>query len=442
MKRTTLILLLAAAVFGVVVYFLEIREGKPRDETTTETKKPAFTFTRSDVAAITVIRAGQSVTIDDHDGKWVISQPVNALADESTIDSLVSSLTSARIERVLPAEPEKMRDFGLEEPRVIVEVKLKSGEEHRLRVGEKDFSELSVYALLDEAPDVAILGSSVLTSSDKSLDDLRDRAVLGVSQFDVKSLTLKNENGEIELDKTDGKWSIKRPIDAPADESEVSSLISDATSAKATEFVADAQPDPAKYGIDKPKITLTAKLNDGSERVLTLGSKVDDNHYARNSDRPQIVKIDSDLYEKLNVKLAKLRDKQILKVDKEELTRIEIKNPNLTLVAEKDKDKDKWLIKSPADKKDKEARTTKLLDPLETKATEVLDAAPASAKAKLAKPAVEVQVTDKSGKTTSLSISSADGDDVYVSVKGRPGVYKVGKQMLDDLSFKIADVVD
>ena len=224
-----------------------------------------------------------------------------------------------------------------------------------------------------------------------------------------------------------------------ADEAEVSSLLSEVSSAKASDFVAET--DPAKYGLDKPRITLTAKLNDGSQRVLSLSSKIDENYYARNSDRPQILKIDSALYEKLNVKLSKLRDKQIVKLNKDELTRIEIKNPNLTLVAEKDKD-NKWIIKSPADKKDKEARSNKLLDPFETKATEVLDVAPSSAAAKLAKPAVEVRFTDKSGKITVVTISSADGDDAYVRVKDRAGVYKVGKQLLEDLSFKIADVVE
>jgi hypothetical protein len=440
MKRNTLILVAIAAALAVAVYFLEIKEGKPRDEpTSTPTTRAAFSFISADIATLIVNRAGQSTTVEDHDGKWLISQPVNAAADQSAVDSLVSALTGAKVERDLPADQEKMKSYGLEEPAVTIEIKLKSGEEHRVSLGEKDFSGLSVYALLDEAPGVALLPASILTSSDKSVDDLRDRSVLGLSQFDISSLSLKNENGQIELGKDDGKWAIKSPMSIAADETEVSSLLSEVSSAKATDFVADT--DPAKYGLDKPKITLTAKLNDGSQRVLSLSSKVDENYYARNSDRPQILKVDSSLYDKLNVKLSKLRDKQIVKLNQDELTRIEIKNPNLTLTAEKDKD-NKWIIKSPTDKKDKEARSNKLLDPLETKAIEVLDAPPTSASATLAKPAVEVRLTDKSGKITVLTVSSADGNDAYVRVKDRTGVYKVGKQMLDDLSFKIADVVE
>jgi len=99
------------------------------------------------------------------------------------------------------------------------------------------------------------------------------------------------------------------------------------------------------------------------------------------------------------------------------------------------------MIKEPSDKKDKEAQSSKFLDPIEsTRATEVLDKPSASISAKLGKPAVEARFTDKSGTTTTVRISAADGDDVYVRVDGKPEVFKVKKQLLDDLSFKAADV--
>ena len=46
----------------------------------------------------------------------------------------------------------------------------------------------------------------------------------------------------------------------------------------------------------------------------------------------------------------------------------------------------------------------------------------------------------KDGKIVEVKVSSADGDNAYVSVKGRSEVFKVRKRMLDDLSFKAADL--
>jgi len=180
-------------------------------------------------------------------------------------------------------------------------------------------------------------------------------------------------------------------------------------------------------------------LQGSGERGLFVGSKTEDDYYAKSSDRAEVFKITQSLYDKLNVKVSALRDKQIIKLDKDALSNLRVNNSNTPLVEEKDKD-GKWMIKEPAAKKDKEASTFKIFSALEIKAAEVLDKPGASVSGKLSHPAVEVNLTDKDGKTTVLKVSSADGDDVYVQVESRPGVYKVKKQMLDDLSFKADDI--
>src|SRR5215471_10141744 len=339
MKKNTLILLVMAAAIGVAVYFLEIKPGKPRDEKSDESK-PAFAFKREDISSISITRSGQSVTLQDTDGKWTISQPLTAQANQSAVDSLVSSLTSAKIERTLTPSGEEMKSFGLEEPAVTVEIKLKSGETQNLKMGSKDFSGLSAYAQIGDSKDVALMPASVLTNSDKSLNDLRDKAILGASQFDIKSISLTNEHGQIALAKDGGDWTLKKPFEAGVESTEMNSFLSEVTSAEAEEFVSESADDLAKYGLDKPKINLTAQLNDGSEKTLIVGVK-DDNHYAKASTRPEIIKIGVGLYDKLNIKPSELRTKEILKLDKDNLSQIEIKNPNMKLVAEKSGDK--WV---------------------------------------------------------------------------------------------------
>jgi hypothetical protein len=436
MKRSTLILLLLAAAIGVAVYFLEIKPGKPRDEKTDESK-PAFAFKREDIASISITRTGQTVVVEDADGKWAIAQPLTAQANQSAVDSLVNSLTSAKIERSLSPSADEIKSFGLEEPSVTVEIKLKSGDTQTIKLGSKDFSGLSAYARIGDSNDVALVPASVLTDADKSLDDLRDKAIFGASQFDIKSISLTNEHGQMSLVKEGGEWELKKPFEAGVETTEMNTLLSEVTSAQALEFVSETADDLAKYGLDKPKITLTAQLNDGSERSISAAEK-DENYYAKASARSQIFKISSSLYDKLNTKASELRNKEMFKLDKENLSKIEIKNPNLKLIAEKSGDK--WTIKEPADKKDKDAPAFRVINPFETKAEEILESPSSEARSKLAKPAVEAKLTYKDGKVVEVKVSSADGDNAYVSVKGRTEVFKVKKQMLDDLSFKAADL--
>jgi hypothetical protein len=439
MKRSTLLLLLAAVVGGVLIYFLEIKPGKPRDETP-ETAKEAFSFKREDITAVTVTRGGETIAMENQDNKWLVKSPVNAAADDSALNSLIGDLVSARVEREFPSpSADALKEYGLTQPAVKLEIKLKDGKTRTVELGGKDPLGSSVYAKLDGSPNVSVLAASLLTSADKPLNDWRDRTVLGATQYDITSLKVTNENGSLELGKKDAEWAITAPVAGPAEDSEVNSLISDLTSAKAAEIVSDTADDLAKYGLDKPKVSATAKLNTGSEKALLVGSKVDDKYYAKASDSPRIVKIESSLYDKLNVKLGALRSKQFVKLNRDEVTRFEMKNSNGKLVVVK-KD-DKWLVVEPADKKDKEAQTFKLFTPFESKATEVVDKPTAAMNAKLAKPAAEFRLTDKNGKTTVVKVSEADGDDIYIRVEGRSEIYKLGKAMLEGFNFKIEDAI-
>src|SRR5215475_4697458 len=422
MKRNTLILLLIAAVAIVAIYFIEVRPGKPRDEAP-DKSRPAFKFNREDVTSVSIVRKGQTaVNLENQNNKWVIAQPISAAADESALNSLVGSIVSARIENEFAPSGGDLKQYGLAEPAVKLEIKLKNGETHRVEIGSKDQFDTSAYVKIDGSQNVATVSSGLLTNADKSINDLRDRSVLGATLYELSSVKLVNEDGSYELEKKEGEWKIKSSSDAPADDTQVNNMLSELGGARATEIVSENADDPAKYGLDKSKISITARLTAGAERTVSIGSKVDENYYAKVSDRPQIIKVEKSFYDKINTKLATLRSKQFVKLNRDELTKVYVKNSNVTLVAEK-KD-DKWLVTEPADKKDKEASTFKIFTPLETQATDVIDKPTGAIAGKLAKPAVEVRLTDKKGKTTILKISSADGEDVYVRVEGRPEIYK------------------
>lgn len=442
MKRSTLILLLAALVGGILIYFLEIKPGKPRDEEP-KVAKEAFSFKREDIVGVAVTRGGETINMEAADNKWLIKSPVNATADDTALNSLIGDLVTARIEREFASpSADAVKEYGLDSPAVKLEIKLKDGKTHRIELGGKDPLGSSVYAKLDGSSNITVLGASLLTSADKPLNDWRDRAILGATQYEIASLKLTNENGGFELGKKDADWVITSPVSGAAEESEVNSLLTDITSAKATEIVSETADDLAKYGLDKPKITATAKLSTGGEKGIQVGSKIEESYYAKtvaDAGSAQIFKIDSALYDKLNVKLAALRSKQFVKLDRDGLTRFELKNSNGKLVAVK-KD-DKWIVVEPADKKDKEAQTFKLFTPFESKASEVIDKPTAAMTAKLAKSPIEVRLTDKNGKTTVVKFSEADGEDIYIRVDGRPELYKVGKMMLEGLNFKIEEAI-
>jgi hypothetical protein len=430
---------LVAGLAGIAVYYFEVKPGTARDEEP-DKSKPLFSFNRDEIAAISITRGAETINLELQENKWLIKQPVNSAADETAMNQLVATLGNARIDSEFPASGDQLKQYGLAEPPVKLEIKLKNGRVDKLDLGGKDPLGTSAYGRLNGSPNVAMLPIGVFSSSDKSLNDFRDRSLLNANQYELSSLKVSNPNGGFELAKKDNDWVIKSPLEAPAEDTEVNNLLTEVTTAKYAEIVSETGEDAGKYGLNNSKIKFTVQTAAGTERTILVGSKVDDKYYAKIADRPQIVKIETSLYDKLNTKISTLRSKSFVKFNREEIATVQITNANVTLIAGKN-DAGKWVVKEPADKKDKEVYVFKLFDPVENRATEIIDKPSGAIAAKLAKPAAEVRLTAMDGKVTVVKVSQPEGDSVYVGVEGKPEIYKVNKSMLDSLNFKIEDAL-
>lgn len=440
MKKGTWILLLVALALGAYVYFYELPKGTPRDAPKDETK-PAFSFAAEDVASVSLTRGDARILFERKNDEWVITQPVSTRADQGAASSIASGIAEARVSRTLPGSPDKLTSYGLNQPAVTLEVTLKSGAKHSLRLGSKDFSGSYVYAQRGDSKDIVLLPNSLLASADKPLAELRDRAVLNFSQWDVTAIRLNNRAGRFRLEKQGDEWHILEPRPLLADSSEVSSLLSQVSSARLKEVVAEAAEKPAQYGLERAAVSLTVRTDKGDERTLAIGGKKGEAYYARDHSRSMVFLVAPDLVKQLDVSLAKLRDKRILRLDSEQMTRIELRTQQLRFVCEKNPD-GKWIVREPPDHKDKEAMPSRIFNAVEfARADEVFDVPPAGAASRLRKPAVELALTNKEGKVIRLAVSAAEKESVYVGTSAGPIVFKAGKSLLDDLNLKAADLV-
>src|SRR4030095_12607795 len=93
-----------------------------------------------------------------------------------------------------------------------------------IELGAKDPIGLSAYAKIDGSQKVALIPVNLLNDSDKSLNDLRDRLVLGATRYELSSFKIVNEGGSYELEKKDSDWNIKSPVAGLADEGQVSKI--------------------------------------------------------------------------------------------------------------------------------------------------------------------------------------------------------------------------
>jgi hypothetical protein len=438
-RKSTLFVLLAAIALGAAVYYFDWRRSqKENEKPSADGDKVAYSIQPQDVSSLTIARPGNSTEpalhFEKRSGIWQITQPIETRADQFSLEGIVNSLSSARIAQTEPGTPDRLKVFGLDPPAVFIEFQIQSGAKHTLALGNKDFTGISVYAVVDAAKDVALLPESLLVSTSKGLQDLRDKNVLHIVSGEVVSFDLKNSSGQISATKEKDEWNFKKPAEFRGDQDKVDALLSALGSAKMNGIASETPNNLAKYGLANPAITFTA-VDGGKSSTLLVGKKEDSQYFARDTSRPTIFRIDEDLYKKLAQSSGDLRDKKLAHFDPASINHVEIHNSSGTFICTRKSERD-WTIDAPADQKGKSPEISKVFLPLEQAvAEEVFDQPSADLRAKLAKPAFEAILTDKSGKKLTVQISGESGGFVYARTSDSPAIYKFNKQILTDLSF-------
>jgi hypothetical protein len=310
-KSTLLVVLLAAALGGAVWYF-EFKREKPAEDAAAASK-PLFSFKQEEVTALTLTRGGETLRVEKRGATWRITQPVDASADEGAVDGLLGSVSFARISKTIavmpPGSAYALKAFGLDAPAVALEMKLKSGAAHRLRLGAKDFTGSNVYGLVDSEPNVALLPADVLRSADKPVLEFRDRRIAVFDEANLVRMRVKNEHGTLVATKNaEGKWIVSEPAAMKGREVETERMFNALREARADAILESPTPaDNARLARPSVEVELAAK--DGSATKVEFSAGKDD-VYARSGKGPMLFKVARTTLDTLNFNPADVVKKE------------------------------------------------------------------------------------------------------------------------------------
>lgn len=435
MKRSTGIVFLLALALAAFVYFYDVKRKPASEASSSESSKPAFSLTSSDVKQIKIQRAGTTMNFERKSDGWYMTQPRSLRADGSALDGLTSTLSFVTVDRTFPATPDALNSFGLKDPTVIVDFTLNNGASHELRLGSKDFSASSIYALIDEGKQISLMPNSIYNSVDKSPDDFRDKSLTTVATGDASFFDLVNSSGEVSGAKKDNSWTLSKPRPVPGDRAKIDALLGAVATGQITKFVSDTNASLAKYGLDNPAVRFQAKLSDGKALQLDVGKKDGSAFYARDLSHPGVFEINDNLYSILSDKYIDLRDKQITHLMPDDVTRADVRNLNGMFACVKGSGSGLVLEQSGDKKTDAPSCPDFIGELAEDQADEVYDNPPASVVAELIKPAVQITITDKNGKKSQLVFSGITGDSIYGRNDSSPSIYKFAKRVFDEVNF-------
>src|SRR6059058_4480418 len=468
--RNTLILAIIA--LAGIAYFKFFEMKRPGTEEARRHAQNMVSFDRTKIDGIVIQNGDQTIEIRRRDNKWRLETPIKDQADSALVDTLLSDLENWQRDGTIPAkeidtDKSKLAEYGLNNPKL--KLKLLGHERPpEILFGKDAALEGKMYVRFQNSKETFVAGQAVKKDIEKKPEEFRDRKLTDLSTLQVRRVALKTPVGEIELDKKDTHWDILKPLRARADDQKVNDLISQVTSARVGQFVADDRGDLRPYGLAEPRGSITLfdqeqkqdqkveigesiKVAGGEDKgqTLQIGSvpeKEKDQVYVRFAPRGSVYTLPKKIEEILNTKPADLRDDHLVRIDTNILDRITIDAPGRakTVLARKDEN---WTIASRKNAPADSGAVRRLIDSLQNERVTrfVEDVASNLPKYGVDKPQVQLTFSSFASENTAetkageqpfagIAFGKGEGDNVYARLTDEPFVVAIRRGLLDQIS--------
>jgi Domain of unknown function (DUF4340) len=294
--KSFLVLVAVAVALGAYIYFIESK----RTGSDEKKKDKVFTVDASKIEEIEVHAAsGETTTLKKAGTDWQIVAPEAVEADASTVGTLVSTIESLEVGRVVSDNPASVKEYGLDPAKSSIAYKLAGDATfHKLNLGDKTPTGSDLYARVEGQPKLLLIAAYNTDSLNRTPFDLRDKAILKVQRDGIDAVKLEGSGTPaISLARKADEWRLSEPVSAKADFGTVDGLVGQVSAARmkgietpgAASAAQLSAADLKKFGFEKPQETAT--LGAGSSRAtLQIGGKKDDaSLYARDMARPGLV---------------------------------------------------------------------------------------------------------------------------------------------------------
>src|SRR5256886_3750832 len=468
--RNTLILAIIA--LAGIAYFKFFEMKRPGTEEARRHAQNMVNFDRTKIDGIVIQNGDQTIEIRRRDNKWRLETPIKDQADSALVETLLSDLENWQREGTIPAkeldaDKSKLAEYGLNSPKLKLKL-LGHARPPEILFGKDAAMEGRMYVRFQNSKETFVAGQAVKTDIDKKPEEFRDRKLTDLSTLQVRRVALKTPVGEIELDKKDTHWDILKPLRARADDQKINDLISQVTSARVGQFVADDRGDLRPYGLAEPRGSITLfdqeqKHNqqielgesikvaggDGNGQTVQISAipEHDTNQaYLRVAPRGSVYTLSKKIEEILNTKPAELRDDHLVRIDSNILDRITIDAPDKTktVLARKEGN---WIIanrnNAPADS----GAVRRMIEPLQNERVTkfVEDVASNLPKYGLDKPQLQLTFSSFASENTAetksgeqpfatIAFGKDQGANVYAGVTDEPFVLPMRRTLIEQIS--------
>ena len=417
--------------------------------------KTVLTLDQTQVKRVEVQQGDQVIVVESEGDKgWKMVAPLEAKADKTKVNDLISTVNAAKVKEFLDDAPQDLAKYGLHPPRWRLTFFIGDDRaEKSLLLGDEDTAKSGLNAKRGAMDNVFLVETKLLEKLPKAVSDWRDRALMAVKRDGMERVEIRDGDSTLEVvcvencgKIPDDRWQLKQPLEAKADAVKVRTLLRNLEELKVKSFTSEAATDLSPYGLDHPTAQVDIWLKDTSEPVtVLLGREDPDNggRYLKLAERPAVYLVEVKDAADLLKTAPELRDLKLLAFKARDIRKIEISQPDATIVLEGDGDT--WNQVQPAKAKVEPHKVRSLLWKLED--LEFKDEWPATAVAPdvhgLEQPAATITLWTQGGKkleTLKLGKKLEGKEWIYAQIASSPLLYAVDAKILSDLPKGAGDI--
>ena len=265
--------------------------------------------------------------------------------------------------------------------------------------------------------------------------------ILSINEADLIKVDLHRKEGEqVALVRgATGSWEIVAPRPLTADQSAVASMLGTVSTLNAERVVDEKATNLGQYGLQAPvlQLDLTSKNNKSQKLLMGDNTPTGSAVYAMVAGDPRVFTVASYTKSGIDKTANDLRDKRLLTLEPDKISRIELKQKNQDL--EFGRNKEEWQIVKPEPLRADSSQVADLLSKLTQARMEAGSEdqkAAASAFASGA-PVGKFQITGESG-AQQLDVRK-NKNDYYAKSSVVAGIYKVSSEIGQAFDKKLDD---
>ena len=438
----TLVLALVFGGLGAYLYFVELPSKESQEHAETENQR-LLTLDQNEITGLTVKTDNREIVMIKDTGKgWTITAPVRSEADHRAVDNLLRALVTGKVIRMIEDAAAALAPFGLDHPVTVITASA-GAKQDTFSIGDSGPLSSTLYVLRQSDQKVLLTDLAPKDFVNKSLVTFRRKDILRFSQNEVDRVRLTYPATEIVLyhvdEKPKGKWKIRYPIEAEADQVEVRTLLFRLEDLKALALI---DPGPERDVLAKtltaPKVKITLHTPQGDQTVkLYQPDPASGEAIAETNAEAPLYRISPTAIRDLTKELFTFQDKRLLGVDTTDIALLSVKTRTEQYVLINQTGE--WVMEDhPTEKLDQQTADLFVSRVANVPAKERVtkQTGPLAAYG-LAAPAAEFVATGKDGKVVGkLSVGNQTGGLAYAIGQRFPGIFQIRADLLSQVPTK------